>query len=304
MKQLSLLDKLKVVIDITSSDKTYIIVICLLAFLSILFATTNKKNAKESKKTYSIIYIIAIVAILIKYYSSLSTMYDNMVNNLFIVVLFPNISVYLAAIIVTNIIMWVSMFSKKTKTVTKIINSIIFFAMHYLLILLLSTITNNNIDVFNQTSLYQNSQVHSLIELSSNIFIIWIIYLVIYKLFITYFTRKHLEKEETVKEKAAAPQETTTSLPYYINTIPVPYTVKREPTKTQIIYQTPTNDNTAIYDEMLTLEDYKTVLSMLKDKNKAPHVEDANKFDIKERNKIEEENEQKLSELMELYRSI
>ena len=35
MKQLSLLDKLKVVVDLTSSDKTYIIVICLLAFLSI-----------------------------------------------------------------------------------------------------------------------------------------------------------------------------------------------------------------------------------------------------------------------------
>ena len=52
MKQLSLLDKLKVVVDLTSSDKTYIIVICLLAFLSILFATTNRKNAKESKKTY------------------------------------------------------------------------------------------------------------------------------------------------------------------------------------------------------------------------------------------------------------
>ena len=29
MKQLSLLDKLKVVVDLTSSDKTYIIVICL-----------------------------------------------------------------------------------------------------------------------------------------------------------------------------------------------------------------------------------------------------------------------------------
>ena len=77
MKQLSLLDKLKVVVDLTSSDKTYIIVICLLAFLSILFATTNRKNAKESKKTYGIIYIISLIAIIIKYHASLSTMYDN-----------------------------------------------------------------------------------------------------------------------------------------------------------------------------------------------------------------------------------
>ena len=187
MKQLSLLDKLKVVVDLTSSDKTYIIVICLLAFLSILFATTNRKNAKESKKTYGIIYIISLIAIIIKYHASLSTMYDNMMNNIFVIIYFPNISVYLAAIITTNIIMWISMFNKNSKLFTKIVNSVAFFAMHYLLILLLSIITANNLDVFNQTSLYSNSEVHSLIELSSNIFVIWIIYLVVYKLLRSYF---------------------------------------------------------------------------------------------------------------------
>lgn len=308
MKQLSLIDKFKVVMDITNSDKTYIVVICLLAFLSILFATTNRKNAKESKKTYGIIYIIALIAIIIKYHASLSTMYDNMMNNLFIVFYFPNISVYLAAIIATNIIMWVSMFSKKTKTLTKIVNSVVFFSMHYLLVLLLSVITNNNLNVFSQTSLYSNTEVHSLIELSSNIFIVWIIYLVIYKILRTYFENKALKTktvtETVINKKEVTLQSQSTKMPYYINTLSAPYTVKREESKTKVIYQTPTNANTAIYDQMLTLEDYKVVLSMLREQQQQESKQPSKNNISEDEAKIEEDNEKKLSELMELYRSV
>ena len=49
MKQLSFMDKINVVIDITKSNKAFFIILLLLLFLSILFATTNRKNAKESK---------------------------------------------------------------------------------------------------------------------------------------------------------------------------------------------------------------------------------------------------------------
>lgn len=303
MKQLSLLDKLKVVVDLTSSDKTYIIVICLLAFLSILFATTNRKNAKESKKTYGIIYIISLIAIIIKYHASLSTMYDNMMNNIFVIIYFPNISVYLAAIITTNIIMWISMFNKNSKLFTKIVNSVAFFAMHYLLILLLSIITANNLDVFNQTSLYSNSEVHSLIELSSNIFVIWIIYLVVYKLLRSYFDKKKVKHQEVLQPvvEVEAPKKEV-RLPYYVNVLESPYVVKREPIKTKVIYQTPANANTAIYDQMLTIDDYKKVLSMLqKEQERKPQCSNNTKTEEK---RIEEDNEKKLSELMELYRSV
>lgn len=302
MKQLTIMDKLKTVIDITSSNKTYIVVICLLAFLSILFATTNRKNAKESKKTYGIIYIVTIILILIKYYSSLSTMFDHMMNNLFVIVLFPNISVYLAAIITTNIIMWISMFGKKTKLLSKIINSIAFFCMHYLLILNLSIITNEKLDVFNQASLYQNGEVHSLIELSSNIFIVWIAYLIIYKLLTNYLEKHHPKNEKAMATEAVKVVNSSVSVPNNINYLPYPYTVKRDQTKVVTVYQKPATTNE--YDSILTVDDYKTVLAMLKKKNTIEVAKTTNEEYIKEKKKIEEENQQKLSELMNLYRSI
>lgn len=303
MQQLSFMDKFNVVINMTKSDKTYIVVICLLAFLSILFATTNRKNAKESKKTYGIIYLIALIAIIIKYHSSLSSMYDNMMNNLFIIFYFPNISVYLAAIIATNIIMWISMFSRKTKKLTKAINSAVFFMMHYLLILVLSLITNNNLDVFNQTSLYSNTDVHSLIELSSNIFVIWIVYLIIYKILMNFLGRKEPEVKVVEKVREVKTQKEQNTLPYYIKTLDMPYTIKREEPTKQVVYQTPTNVNTQIYDQMLTLDDYKKVLSMLQEE-KETKKHSNNKNNISEDVRIEKENENKLSELMELYRSV
>ena len=57
MKQLSIMDKIKVVIDMTKSNKMFFVILILLLFLSILFATTSRKNAKESKITYGLIYL-------------------------------------------------------------------------------------------------------------------------------------------------------------------------------------------------------------------------------------------------------
>ena len=53
---------------------------------------------------------------------------------------------------------------------------------------------------------------------------------------------------------------------------------------------------------MLTIDDYKKVLSMLqKEQETKPQYSNINKTEEK---RIEEDNEKKLSELMELYRSV
>lgn len=369
MKQLSFMDKINVVIDITKSNKTFFIILALLLFLSILFATTNRKNSKESKITYGLIYLACIAAIVIKYFKSLSSMYDCMMNNLFIVFYFPNISVYVAAIIATNIIIWVNMFSKKSRAIIKAINSAVFFFIHYILILLLSVIANNKLDVFDSTSLYANKDVHSLIELSSNIFIIWIIFLIIYKIVISYLERN--KEEVSVVEKVVVKEKLPESLKgikeldapllikrgvsnnlcQYIDEVDAPIRVKRdrgiisgninivnapitvkkdEKVDTSSIYSdinlievpvmvtqkqnqkvNKSNTNkkkaTTIYDSVVNTnknfdlfgDDYKTVLTVLQ-KEYIPYV----KTTKEEEQRLERENERKLSQLMDMYRSI
>lgn len=322
MSEISLIEKLKVIFEITKSNIVYPFIILFLFIVSFLFITTNKNNAKESKKTYGIIYLIMLITILIKYSSSLQTMFDYMMNNLFIVFYFPNIAVYLSAIIITNIIMWTSIFKTTTKTFIKIVNSIIFSAIHYLFILTLSIITTKNINVFDQKALYANKDIHSLIELSSNIFLIWLVFLIVYKLILTYLESKKATKISTEIEinnpneiVPIAERNLQINLPNNVTKVTPPYIVKREELKPQITPSSLNNiENIAFYDQVLTIDDYKLLVSLLKDQKERDIkklLDTLNNGTITDKEKtttyqVKTEKETKpkensLSELMKLY---
>ncbi len=259
MSKLSLFDKLKVLVDVTSSSSLFVIALLLLVSLAYLFVTTNKKNAKSSKFTYSFIYLIIIIITTVLYKDSLSKMFDYMMNNFFIAIYFPNLAIYFAAIIISNIILWISIFNFKISKIIKYINTVIYCIIHYLLILIINIITTNKLDVFTQSSVYQNDQALALIELSSSIFVIWILLLGIYKLIRIYQTRKmHQEEPTTIVEKT--PKKT---LP--INVIEVDYPKYVVDTKKdKVKEEQKKQDELTYFENMLTLEDYKLVLSILK----------------------------------------
>lgn len=269
MKDLSFLDKLKVLVDVSSSSGLCIASIFILLFLAFIMLTTNKKNSKHTKRFYLIIYIILIVVMLIQYSSSLSTMFDYMMNNLFIAIYFPNLAIYLAAIIATNIILWKTIFNFKEDKLLKVVNTIIYSIMHYLLILILNVVNSNGLDVFNNASVYENNDALALIGLSSTIFMIWIIFMVIYKII---RGRQKQYEEQSIKDE----QPIRTKLPSNIIEVAVPKRVKevikiREEVVPKIV-QEPSivdfykqdQDEIEKYENMLTLDDYKTVLQLLK----------------------------------------
>lgn len=227
MKQLSILDKLKVVLDLTKSNKLFILVIILLLFLSIMFIFTNKKSVKRNRKIFIGIYALVLVAIVIIYNSAILDMLDSMMDNLFIIFYFPNISVYVGAIIATNIIVLTSIFSKKTSKINKVINSIVFFLLHYILVLILNVVSTNHLNVFNSKTLYKNTDIHSLIELSGNIFIVWIIYLTLYKIINNYLVKKKdsvVVKEEVIVKEIV---EDNIKTPKGIKVLNNPITIKQ-----------------------------------------------------------------------------
>ena len=269
MKDLSFLDKLKVLVDVSSSSGLCIASIFILLFLAFVMLTTSKKNSKQTKKLYLIIYIILIVVMLIQYSSSLSTMFDYMMNNLFIAIYFPNLAIYLAAIIATNIILWKTIFNFKEDKLLKVVNTIIYSIMHYLLILILNVVNSNGLDVFNNASVYENNDALALISLSSTIFMIWIIFMVIYKII---RGRQKQYEEQSIKDEHLI----RTKLPSNIIEVAVPKRVKevikiREEVVPKIV-QEPSivdfykqdQDEIEKYENMLTLDDYKTVLQLLK----------------------------------------
>ena len=225
MTQTTILEKLKIVFDVSMSSKLFIAVIAFIILLAIVALTTNRKNAKRGKLIYGLVYATVLVAILVFYHESLGKMFDYMMNNFFIVLYFPNVAVYLAAIIITNIILLVSVFNFKTPKLVKNINIIVYAIIHYLLALVLNVVTKNNLDIFSQTSVYGNTDAQAIIEFSSAIFMVWIIFLVFYKIIRKY----QLKDAVPVKRKVVVKK--VRALPEGIAEVPVPLFVKGQPKK-------------------------------------------------------------------------
>ena len=186
MMKTSIIDKLNIIFELTKSSNIFIAIIAFLLFIIVVAITNNKKNQSTTKKIYLCIYAFVILGILIAYYSSIGKMFDYMMNNFFIAIYFPNLAIYLAAIITVNIIFLVSVFNNNISKFIKNLNIIIFALMNYLLALILNIIHTNKLDVFTQTSVYGNKEAQALIELSSTVFLIWIFFLVIYKMIMIY----------------------------------------------------------------------------------------------------------------------
>ncbi len=186
MMKTSIMDKLNIIFELTASSNIILAVIAVLLFIVIVAFTNNKRNEKTTKKIYLCIYAFIILGILIVYSASLGKMFDYMMDNFFIAIYFPNLAIYLAAIIITNIIFLVSVFKQDVTKTIKNINTIVFAIINYLLALILNVIHTNKLDVFTQTSVYGNKEAGALIELSSTIFLVWIFFLVLYKVIMVY----------------------------------------------------------------------------------------------------------------------
>ena len=225
MTQTTILDKLKIIFEVSKSSKLFIGIIIFIILLALVALTTTRKNAKRGKFIYGLAYATVLVAILVIYHDSLGKMFDYMMNNFFIVLYFPNIAVYLAAIIIANIILLVSVFGFKTPKLVKTINVIVYAIIHYLLALVLNVITKNDLDIFSQVSIYGNAEAQAIIEFSSAIFMVWIVFLILYKMIRKY----QLKGKEPVKRKVIVKKVRT--LPEGISEVPVPLFVKAQSRK-------------------------------------------------------------------------
>ena len=235
MSKLTLWKKLAIFWQVSKSSYLFLIVLAVLLVLGFIFLTTNKRNSKRRKLVYIISSAVILALMIAFYHGSLASIFDYMMNNLFIAIYFPNLAIYFAAIIIMNIILWVSLFSFKTTSIIKKVNIVIYVIMNYLLALLLSVINTNKLDIFNQASVYGNNDARALIELSSFVFVIWIIFLVVYKLILIY-----LRKDYKPKVKKVIVKKTVRKLPdNFIPTTTPEYILGNKKNKETIIFTEP-----------------------------------------------------------------
>ena len=207
----------KTLISIITGSPTSILFIVLGVIFTIAMIVNVKKNKTIGKSLFIIGWIFIILFVIIKYNGYLSKLFDNLINTVFRQIFFPNLATYIIIIIITNIIFLYTILNKKTKTLSKITNSIFFSLIMVLMVYTLDLIIKNKINVYEQEQLYTNEQVLTIIEASTIIFGLWIL-IIISKFSIKKLINKSNEKilkefknEETNTNEQAAKVETTPS---------------------------------------------------------------------------------------------
>ena len=293
MSKLSFLDKLKIFFEVSKNSFWFPIIMILLLGVAVVLLSNKKKSMKQ-EKTISIIFSILIVLLVfVVYHVSIANIFDYMMDNLFITIYFPTITIYFAAMIITNIIVWISLINQKTSKLIKRVNMIIYILMNYLLALILNIINTEKLDVFTQSSIYSNKKVTALIELSSIVFMVWIIFLILYRIILIY-----VRKDYKVVERRSIIKRIETKLPDNYKPIQLPSYIKKlgklKEKENKIIQPIPeivdlrleTSENTTIkvdpleeikkkkeetekltkeFEKMLTVEDYHLLLKLLQE---------------------------------------
>ncbi len=278
MSPLSLITKLQTVFDVITSSNLYLMILALVVFLTLIFITTNGSNRKQSRRAYILIYLAGFIFIAVQYGSSFLTLLDYAINEVFITYYFPNIVVYILMLIITNIVLWKTIFNDKIDKKLKIINSTAFALITYLFILAISTISKLNLNVFNITELYSSNDVRSILELSTLIFTFWIIVLVIYHLIRKYQYKHHIIEVENFTNYNII-NDFDIKEAYKITKQPL--IIEEEKTLTK-------QEDYVNIDDKFTLEEYKIMSKILKE----------------EKEREEPDISNGLTELNKLYQSI
>ena len=318
MNKISLIEKLGILWKVSISSYWFPILFILLLGLGIVLLQTNPRNQKRNKYIYLVFTLIIALLIIIVYYPSLSKFFDYFMNHVFIAILFPNPALYFCMIIITNIIVWISLFHYKTSTIVKRVNVVIYVIMSYLLALILKVVDITNIDVFQESSLFANKKATALIELSGTIFVLWILFLILYRIILVY-----IRKEFTPRKKKIIQQKK--KLPDNYNPIELPVFINGNVGKRVTLIDTPKKEDTSEFEKLLTVEDYRLLRKLLKEEKEKEKHENIIKEELEaekksllrqkekqqEREKIAEmklqeklREEEKFTELEMLYRSM
>ena len=177
MTYLSILDKLKIFISLLISSSYLLVFIGVLILIAIL-RLTKKINGKKASLMICLSLVLTFLGVILTNYDILSKTFDNFIDIIFTNIYFPSIYVYLFMIISTYVISIVSAFSRRMPKVYKNINYFMAFILNFFLVINLNVIANDKIDIFSDSSMYTNINLVSMLELSMNIYIVWLIAIV------------------------------------------------------------------------------------------------------------------------------
>ncbi len=199
MVEYTLFEKIKTVFNLITSTPLFLILILgiILMIIDILFIS---KKDKTTKKIYGILSILIIILFIYSYIGSILDIFNALSKNIVSLVYFPTVLQYITTLIISIVIFVYSIKSKKINKIEKRINLLVLLFNSLLFLLIIDQINKTDVDLSNQISIYSNSTLMILFELSLLIFIFWTTGLILYKI-INKLSPKPIKNDIIMSEK-------------------------------------------------------------------------------------------------------
>lgn len=178
MTYLTILEKLKILLDILLDYKMILIFTILLIILTLLHLV-KILNKKKYILSMILSFIVVFSISIISNYKILSTTFDNFTTIFFRGIYFPSIYLYIATLILLLVVFIMSILSIKLPKTYKVINTTAFIINNIFLAIILNIIAKNKIDIFSVNSLYTNTNLVVILELNMSMIIIWLLSLIV-----------------------------------------------------------------------------------------------------------------------------
>lgn len=178
MTYLTILEKLKILLDILLDYKIILIFTILLIILTLLYLVkilNKKKYILSTILSFIVVFSISIIS----NYKILSTTFDNFTTIFFRGIYFPSIYLYITTLILLLVVFIMSILSIKLPKTYKVINTTAFIINNIFLAITLNIIAKNKIDIFSVNSLYTNTNLVVILELNMSMIIIWLLSLIV-----------------------------------------------------------------------------------------------------------------------------
>ena len=202
MQNYSLFEKIGILFSIIKTSPLFIISFIIGIILITMMFLDLKTTKKIREKLLIVIWISVMIFIGIRYCNYLIKISDNLVEEIFTAIYFPNIAIYTIIIITVNIALIIGLLKKKMTTSYKVANVFITVVIDFLFILILETIIKNKIDVYETLTVYSNKDLLTLIELSSGMYTAWLFVVALIRI-----VEKSIPEEKIVKDEIKEPEK-------------------------------------------------------------------------------------------------
>lgn len=173
MTNISLLERIKTIIDLVKSQSFFITLFVILLLTIIVLVINNRVNSKAPKYAIAITYTGLTVLLLARYGQYMLSLNDSIVDKFFRAMYFPNIVVYLSTLIITILFLALVIINEKCLKYTKICSLFSFFLIWFLFVLTVDSVKKEGLSFYEVTDIYANSTIMILMQASMCIFAIW-----------------------------------------------------------------------------------------------------------------------------------